>query len=40
MRVYSFFKKNLDLEPIEIEVSFVPGIPAFHVTGLPEAAIK
>jgi magnesium chelatase family protein len=40
MRVYSFFKRNLELEPIEIEVSFVPGIPTFQLTGLPDAAIK
>ncbi len=40
MRVYSFYKKGLDLLPVEIEISLVPGVPAFHVTGLPDAVIK
>lgn len=40
MRVKSFVRRGIDLEPIEIEVSLVPGIPSFHLIGLPDAAIK
>ena len=40
MRVYSFVRKGIDLETVEIEVSLVPGIPAFHLIGLPDASIK
>ena len=40
MSVYSFYRKGLDLDPIEIEVTLLPGVPAFHVTGLPDVATK
>ncbi len=40
MSFYSFYRKGLDLEPIEIEVTLLPGVPAFHVTGLPDVATK
>ncbi len=40
MRVFSFVRKGIDLEPIEIDVTLVPGLPAFHLIGLPDTAIK
>ncbi len=40
MSVFSFYRKGLDLHPIEIEVTLLPGIPSFHVTGLPDVATK
>lgn len=40
MQVYSFVRKGIDLEAIEIELTLVPGLPAFHIIGLPDVAIK
>lgn len=40
MRVFSFVRKGIDLETIEIELTLVPGLPTFHVIGLPDVAIK
>ena len=40
MSVHSFYRKGLDLHPIEIEVTLLPGVPTFHVTGLPDVATK
>ncbi|OFZ12046.1 MAG: hypothetical protein A2Z20_07390 [Bdellovibrionales bacterium RBG_16_40_8] len=40
MQVCSFVRKGIDLEAVEIEVSLVPGIPIFHLIGLPDTSIK
>jgi len=40
VKVYSYVRKGIDLEVVEIEISLVPGLPAFHLIGLPDAAIK
>lgn len=40
MAIYSFMRKGIDLEKIEIDISLVPGLPAFHLIGLPDASIK
>lgn len=40
MQVYSYVRKGIDLEIVEIEVSLVPGLPAFHLIGLPDTSIK
>jgi magnesium chelatase family protein len=40
MRVFSFIREGLELKPVEVEVSLMPGLPLFHVTGLADQAIK
>lgn len=40
MRVYSLTKQSYELIPLEVEVSFMPGLPRFHIMGLPDIAIK
>lgn len=40
MRVFSYVRKGIDLEAVEIEISLVPGVPTFHLIGLPDASIK
>ena len=40
MRFYSFCRKGIDLEEVEIEISLMPGLPMFHITGLPDASIR
>lgn len=40
MRIFSFAREGLELKPIEVEVSLLPGLPHFEVTGLADSAIK
>lgn len=40
IRVYSFVREGIELKPVEVEVSLMPGLPQFSVTGLPNQAIK
>jgi magnesium chelatase family protein len=36
----SFIHDFLNLEPIEVEVALLPGLPSISITGLPDAAIR
>lgn len=40
MRVFSFIRDGYQLKPIEVEVSFMTGIPTIHFLGLPDTVIK
>lgn len=40
MKIFSFAREGLELKPIEVEVSLLPGLPRFEVTGLPDSGIK
>lgn len=40
MKIYSFVRDGLKLNEIEVEVSLMPGLPLFEVTGLADVAIK
>lgn len=40
MRVYSFVRQGYQLQPIEVEVSLLPGIPQMHIVGQPDAVIR
>lgn len=40
MTIYSFMKNNYELKPVEVSISFVPGLSQIHFLGLPDAAIK
>lgn len=40
MKVFSFYKKSSELFPLEVELTLIPGLPHFHITGLPDTAIK
>lgn len=40
MRIFSFAREGLELKPIEVEVSLLPGLPHFEVTGLADSGIK
>ncbi|MEQ1663820.1 MAG: ATP-binding protein [Bdellovibrionales bacterium] len=40
MRIFSFVRKGIDLEPMEVDLSLVPGMPNFFLIGLPDASIK
>jgi len=40
MQIFSFVRRGIDLEPIEVEITLVPGLPAFRLIGLPDAALK
>ncbi|MCB0419372.1 MAG: ATP-binding protein, partial [Bdellovibrionales bacterium] len=40
MRIFSFYKKGLELAPVEIEISLMRGLPQFQFMGLPDMAIK
>jgi magnesium chelatase family protein len=39
-KVYSCAVVGLDGELVEVEVDIAPGLPAFHVVGLPDAAVQ
>lgn len=40
MRVKSFIKHGVEWCPVEIELSFMPGLPQFQFLGLPDTALK
>lgn len=40
IQVFSFVRKAYDFYPVEVEVSFLPGIPQFQIMGLPDASLK
>lgn len=40
MRVFSFFENEGRLEPVEVELQLLPGLPQLRVIGLPDAHIK
>lgn len=40
MRILSFYKKGIELAPVEVEVNFMRGLPQFQFMGQPDAAIK
>lgn len=40
MKIFSFAREGLELKPIEVEVSLMPGLPRFEVTGLADSGIK
>src|SRR4051812_7975835 len=40
MRVFSFFENEGRLEPVEVELQLLPGLPQLHVIGLPDPHIK
>ncbi len=40
MRVYSLTKQLYEFVPLEVEISFMPGLPRFHIMGLPDIAIR
>lgn len=40
MKIYSYYRKGIELEPVEIEMTLAPGMPQFQVTGLPDICIK
>lgn len=31
---------GVDAQPVEVEVTCIPGIPSFNIVGLPDTAIK
>lgn len=39
-KIYSFGILGLDAYPVTIEVDVSPGLPAFHIVGLPDNAIR
>jgi magnesium chelatase family protein len=40
MRIFSFIREGIELKPVEVEVSLMPGLPQFFVTGGADQAIK
>ena len=40
MRIYSLAKQNHELQPVEIEISLMPGLPKIHFLGQPDSLIK
>src|SRR4051794_13372966 len=40
MRVFSFFENEGRLEPVEVELQLLPGLPSLQVIGLPDAHLK
>ena len=40
MKVQSYIKQGIELVPVEIEVSLMPGVPNIHFLGQPDALIK
>lgn len=40
MKIYSFTQHGIELRPIEVEISLLPGLPQFQIMGLPDPAIK
>ncbi|MEK6556383.1 MAG: ATP-binding protein, partial [Bdellovibrionota bacterium] len=40
MRIFSFTREGLELKPIEVEGSLIPGLPLFEVMGMADSAIK
>ena len=40
MRVHSLTRQSHELIPLEVEVSLMPGLPRFHIMGLPDVAIR
>jgi magnesium chelatase family protein len=40
MRVYSFVRHGYGLQPIEVEVSLLPGVPQMQIVGQPDAMIR
>jgi len=40
MKVYSFVKSRSGLEPVEVEVTLLRGLPKFRILGLPDNTIK
>src|SRR5690606_2097173 len=40
MKVLSFARKGLELFPVEVEVTLMPGLPQIRIMGLPDAMIK
>ncbi|MCB9024722.1 MAG: ATP-binding protein [Bdellovibrionaceae bacterium] len=40
MKVKSFIKHGIEWCPVEIEISFLPGLPQFQFLGLPDTALR
>lgn len=40
MKIFSFCEHHRDWVPVEIEVSFIPGLPQIHLLGMPDSALK
>lgn len=40
MKIYSFIKSGLELQPVEVEVSLMPGLPQFQFVGMADTQIK
>lgn len=40
MQVWSFSEVGSQLKPVKIEISLIPGLPEFIITGLPDQALK
>lgn len=40
MQLYSFMRQAYQLNPVEVEISFVPGLPQIHFLGLPDTLIR
>ncbi|MCB0343347.1 MAG: ATP-binding protein [Pseudobdellovibrionaceae bacterium] len=40
MKIYSFIRNGIELQPVEVELSLMPGLPTLQLMGLPDAAIK
>lgn len=40
MKIYTLCKQGFELKPIEVEISFMPGVPKFQFLGQPDSIIK
>ncbi|MCH2535527.1 MAG: ATP-binding protein [Bdellovibrionales bacterium] len=40
MKIYTLCKQGFELKPIEVEISFMPGVPKFQFLGQPDTMIK
>lgn len=40
MKIYTLCKQGFELKPIEVEISFMPGIPKFQFLGQPDTMIR
>lgn len=40
MKIYTLCKQGFELKPIEVEISFMPGVPKFQFLGQPDNLIK
>jgi len=39
-KVYTFSLLGIEAYPVEVEVDISPGLPSFHIVGLPDPAVK